>query len=108
MAVSGEQTAAGQIHCRYRDHKESFFKRATDADATGRGFNKTSKRKADSNKGTYGKVLVIAGSEEMSGAGIFFGKGGISKRLRTGQKSLHMKEQDDADYKAAGGNLGYL
>ena len=43
------------------------------------------KRKADSNKGTYGKVLVIAGSEEMSGAAYFFGKGGISKRLRTGQ-----------------------
>lgn len=32
------------------------------------------KRKADSNKGTYGKVLVIAGSEEMSGAAYFSAK----------------------------------
>lgn len=32
------------------------------------------KRKADSNKGTYGKVLVIAGSEEMAGAAYFSAK----------------------------------
>lgn len=31
------------------------------------------KRKADSNKGTYGKVLVIAGSKNMSGAAFFAG-----------------------------------
>ncbi len=31
-------------------------------------------RRADSNKGTYGKVLVIAGSEEMAGAAYFSAK----------------------------------
>ncbi len=32
------------------------------------------KRRQDSNKGTYGKVLVVAGSDNMSGAAYFVGK----------------------------------
>lgn len=37
-------------------------------------FEHLPERKADSNKGTYGKILMIAGSKNMSGAACFAGK----------------------------------
>lgn len=37
-------------------------------------FEQLPKRKNDSNKGTYGKILVIAGSKNMSGAAYFAGR----------------------------------
>ena len=48
-------------------------------------------------------MLVIAGSEEMSGAAYFSAKAAYLSGCGL-VKSLHMKEQDNADYKFAGGN----
>ncbi len=57
------------------------------------------KRKADSNKGTYGKVLVIAGSKNMSGAAFFAASGayrigaGLVRVLTTEDNREVMQQQ---------------
>ena len=47
-------------------------------------------RKKNANKGSYGHVLVIAGSTGMSGAAFFECNGGISLGCRT-CKNIHCK-----------------
>lgn len=45
-----------------------------------RDFKQLPERKNDSNKGTYGKILIIAGSKNMSGAARLCRKGGLLYR----------------------------
>ena len=68
--------AAGQIHIAdIGITKESFLEKEPQMlMPQAEDLTRLPKRKADSNKGTYGKVLVIAGSEEMSGAAYFSAK----------------------------------
>ena len=68
--------AAGQIHIvDIGITKESFLEKEPQMlMPQAEDLTRLPKRKADSNKGTYGKVLVIAGSEEISGAAYFSAK----------------------------------
>ena len=68
--------AAGQIHIAdIGITKESFLEKEPQMlMPQAEDLTRLPKRKADSNKGTYGKVLVIAGSEEISGAAYFSAK----------------------------------
>lgn len=69
--------AAGQIHIRdIGITNESFLEKEPQMQMPQKeDLSGLPKRRDDSNKGTYGKVLVIAGSEEMSGAAYFSAKG---------------------------------
>lgn len=68
--------AAGKVHVvEIGITKESFLEKEPQTLAVDEGdLSLLPRRNADSNKGTYGKVLVIAGSEEMAGAAYFSAK----------------------------------
>jgi len=49
-------------------------------------------RSADSNKGMYGRVLVVAGSKGMSGAAVLSGKRGFAGRRGPGARRLSARD----------------
>ena len=57
-----------------------------------------------SNKGTYGKILCIAGSMHMAGGGIPVCVGGIQDRSRTGKGADTEGEPGHPSEPAAGGS----
>lgn len=68
--------AAGKVHVvEIGITRESFLDKEPQTLALDeRDLSLLPRRRADSNKGTYGKVLVIAGSEQMAGAAYFSAK----------------------------------
>src|SRR5437899_7586428 len=62
------------------------------------------RRAADSNKGNYGKIIVVAGSRGMSGAAILCGSGA----LRGGAGLVTVATPDPAQPTVAAGNPCYL
>lgn len=66
---------------------------------TKKDFNLIPKRKNDSNKGTYGKVLVIAGSEGMSGAALMCAKSAL--RIGSGMVKVFTTKENEGVIKTS-------
>lgn len=71
-------------------------------------LKKLPKRENRSNKGSYGKVLLIAGSPDMGGAAVFASAGGVCVGLRTGQSSYRGGKPHGAAYQSPGGDPFHL
>lgn len=61
------------------------------------------KRDASGNKGTFRKLLIIAGCDTICGAGVSLGKGGPSDRHRDGQ-NFNFRKKPDGSFRVNSGS----